>query len=210
MRGIRRHYGTAQVRKAALRLAHLVELYQEEPRTLRGLRDRAVVLLGWAGAFRRSELAGLELRDVSNVAEGITVNLRRSKTDVDGAGQLVGIPRASRRQLCPVGALGAWIVGAGILEGPLFRELASQDNLRGRMSDRCVCRIVKAAAIRLGLDPRPFGGHSLRRGFAAEAARLGIPDRDIARQTRHKSAASLHVYTSEAGIFIDNVAARLL
>jgi integrase len=164
VRGIRRTIGAAPVRKTAA-TADLVEaMLRHCPDTLAGLRDRALLALGFAGAFRRSELVALEVADLSASPDGYRVTIRRSKTDQEGDGQEIAIPRGCRIE--PVKAIEAWLAASGITAGPIFRPIAKG----GRMLDvplsgHSAAAIVKRYAKAAGLDPAVFAGHSLRSGF---------------------------------------------
>ena len=149
------------------------------PSTRRGLRDRAVVLLGFAGAFRRSELAALDCSDIAEEADGLRVTIRSSKTDREGRGVELAIPRGG---VCPVGAVALWRQAAGIETGPLFRPIDRWGRLGGAaLSAHAVGDIVKRLAEACGEDPEGFGGHSLRAGWITEAAGLGREPFAIAR-----------------------------
>ena len=149
-----------------------------------GLRDRALLLLGFAGAFRRSELVGLDLGDCASGKGGLTVTLRRSKTDQDGEGRRIGIPFGSNPQTCPIRMLEAWIEQAGITAGPLFQSVSRHGQVQaGRLSGIDVARIVKKLAVRAGLDAAKYAGHSLRAGHATSAAIAGASERSIMVQT---------------------------
>lgn len=174
-----------------------------------GLRDRALLLVGFSGAMRRSELASLDVGDVAAVPEGRLVIIRRSKTDQEGAGQEVAIPFGSDPALCPVRQLDAWVDATAIEDGPLFRRVDRHGNVGARLSGRAVAEVVKRRARAAGLDPTQFSGHSLRAGFATAAAQGGARELDIARQTRHKSLEMLRIYVRKASAFEDNAAARL-
>jgi integrase len=138
---------------------------------LSAIRDRALLLIGFAGAFRRSELVALNADDIEETAEGLRVTIRRSKTDQEGHGHVIAIPHGVIA--CPVTALKAWLEAAGIAQGPVFRPVAKGGRIRAtRLTDRSVADIVKAHAQRAGLDPKLFAGHSLRSGFLTSAAAL--------------------------------------
>jgi integrase len=177
---------------------------------LRSAQDRALLLLGFAGAFRRSELVALDVADLRDVPEGLRVFLRRSKTDQEGRGAAKGIPYGERRETCPVRAWQAWRRKAQLVDGPAFRGIDRHGNLSGRrLSDKAVARMVKRRAELAGLDPAMFSGHSLRAGHATEAARRGASERAIQDQTGHKSLTVLRGYIREGSLFVDNSAARL-
>ena len=210
-KGIRRTLGVAARRqKMPLVAGELRRMADALPESLTGLRDRALLLVGFAGAFRRSELVALDVADVSVGPDGLTVTLRRGKTDGQGVGRLVGLPHGSRPQSCPVRALRSWLDAAGVTEGAVFRGVTRHGRVLGRLSGLGVARVVKAAAHRVGLDAADIGGHSLRSGFATSAAQAGTSERLIATQTGHKSLLVLRRYIRAAGLFTENAAAGLL
>jgi integrase len=174
------------------------------------VRDRALLLVGFAGAFRRSELVSIDFGDVRIVANGLEVVLRRSKTDQEGEGRLIGIPNGSNPVTCPVRAIQAWLERAAIIDGPLFRPVGRGDNIAPtRLSSQAVALIVKRHARRAGLDPSRFAGHSLRAGFATSAALAGADALEISRQTGHKSLSMVQRYTRPATIWLMNPAHRV-
>ncbi len=210
LKGIRRSIGTAQEGKAPLLTADVRRIVACCPETLSGLRDRALVLLGFAGAFRRSELAAIDYAHLSFTQDGLVIDLCRSKTDQEAAGRKVGIPFGKEKETCPVRALRRWLAASGIPSGAVFRGV----NRHGKLSRRglhkdCVGWILKRAASRAGLKPEPLGGHSLRAGCVTQAAMNGISERDIMRQTGHKSAEMLARYIRIGEIFTRNAAAGL-
>ncbi len=175
-----------------------------------GARDRALILLGFAGAFRRSELVGLDVEDCAFGKDGLTVTLRRSKTDQDGAGRKIGIPYGSNPETCPVRTVQAWLEEAGSDAGPLFRSINRHGQVRtGRLSGIDVARIVKKLAVRAGLDPAKYAGHSLRAGHATSAAIAGASERSIMRQTGHRSVQMVRRYIRDGSLFRENSAGKL-
>jgi integrase len=210
LKGIRRSIGTAQEGKAPLLTNDIRRIVAACPETLSGLRDRALVLVGFAGAFRRSELAAMNFADLSFTKDGLVIDLRRSKTDQEAAGRKVGIPFGKDETTCPVRALRRWLAESGITAGAVFRGV----NRHGKISRRglhkdCVGWIVKRAASRASLKPELLGGHSLRAGCVTQAAMNGVSERDIMRQTGHKSAEMLARYIRIGEIFTRNAAAGL-
>jgi len=194
LKGIRNQLGVRPNKKTAMTVDILWLMVKGIPRTRSGLRDRALLLLGFAGCFRRSEIVSLMAEDVEFNTDGMTVLLRSSKTDQERAGLLKGIKYGGRSETCPVRALKAWMDVSGIRSGRLFE-----------LSDRSVARIVKRHALRIGLDPHSYGGHSLRRGFATEAARKGKSRRSIRKQGGWKEGSSvLEGYIDDGQIFEDN------
>jgi integrase len=176
-----------------------------------GSRDRALILLGFAGAFRRAELVNLDLTDLAFSRDGLTVTLRRSKTDQEGQGRKIGIPYGSNPETCPVRNLQTWLEQAGIGDnGPVFRSLNRHGQLQpGRLSPIDVARIVKKLAHRASLDATKYAGHSLRAGHATSAAIAGASERSIMNQTGHRSVQMVRRYIRESSLFRENSAGKL-
>jgi len=171
---------------------------------LRGLRDRALLLIGFASALRRSELVSLDVEDVRFSDDGAVIRVRRSKTDQEGRGRDIAIPRVRARH-CPCRTLLRWLQAAGITAGPIFRRVDRYDHLLPqRLSAQSVALIVKQRASEAGLDPREFSGHSLRAGFATSAAKGGASPSSIRAQTGHTSDAMLQRYIRNSQLFTDN------
>ena len=208
-RGIKRTHGSAPNRKAPALTPDVLAMLAALPEGLQGTRDRALILTGFAGAFRRSELVALELRDVAFGPDGVTVTLRRSKTDQEGEGHKVGLPFGSHGRSCPVLALRGWIEAADITDGRLFRSVNRHGQPGGSLSPYAVALIVKRAAERVGLDPATFAGHSLRAGFATSAARADVSERGIMEQGRWRSLTVARGYIREGSLFRDNAAAKI-
>jgi integrase len=179
------------------------------PQSLRGLRDRALLLVGFAGGFRRSELAALDLTDITDGEEGLTVLIKRSKTDQEAAGRVIGICYGSAPDTCPVRACRAWVKASGIVEGPVFRHFHNQKMGDRAISPQTVALVVKRTAERAGLDSDEFAGHRLRSGLATTAAKNGASERAIMKQTGHRSVQMVRRYIREAELFQDNASARL-
>src|SRR5579862_3014244 len=210
MKGIRRVKGTAPVQKAPALTADVLAMVNATDSQLIGIRDRALILLGFAGAFRRSELVGLDVGDCTFGKDGLTVTLRRSKTDQIGAGRKVGIPYGANPDTCPVRNVQYWTEQAGIGTGPLFRSINRHRRVQpGRLSGIDVARVVKKLAQRAGLDPAKYAGHSLRAGHATTAAIGGASARSIMNQTGHKSAQMLRRYIRDGSLFRENSAGKL-
>jgi integrase len=208
--GIRRAKGTAPNAKAPVLTADVRAMLGTLKNGLLGARDRALVLIGFAGAFRRSELVGLDVSDVEFTPEGLVVALRRSKTDQEGQGRKVGIPQGGSPETCPVRSLREWLSVSGILAGPLFRSVNRHGKLQaGRLSDRTVARVVKRCAQAAGLDPAKYAGHSLRAGLATQAAFAGASERSIMAQTGHRSLGMVRRYIRDGSLFRENAAASL-
>ena len=200
MQGIRRTFGVAQRRVRALVKDDLLELLVmvAKQKPLRAARDKAILLLGFAGAFRRSELVALTVEDMTPHAHGIELLIKRSKTDQEGEGRTVFIPLAKSEERCPVKALQRWLELAGIEAGPLFRPVNRHDTVTGNLAltPQSVALIVKAAvAGSKGLDAAKLvSGHSLRAGFVTEAATVGLQTSAIMGQTGHKSMEMVFRY----------------
>ncbi|MDQ6900089.1 MAG: site-specific integrase [Candidatus Dormibacteraeota bacterium] len=211
MKGIRRTLGRTRNAKAALSTAELQRLVATcDPGTLAGLRDRALLVLGFASSCRRSELVAFDVEDIEATDDGLRVQIARSKTDPEGHGREIGVPYGSHVETCPVRTLRAWLQAAGIERGPLFCAVDRHDNAQeGRLTDKGVARIVQRACLRAGLDATKYAGHSLRRGFATTAAKNGAPRESIKRQTGHRSDAILDRYIEAGTLFEKNAAAYL-
>jgi integrase len=208
--GVRRTLGTAQRQARPLTVADLRTMLEGLGSDRAGCRDRALLLLGFAGALRRSELVGLDVADLTEGIDGLTVRLRRSKTDQEGAGRTVGIPYGSNPATCPVRAWRAWLEVSGITEGPAFRPVDRHGHIRApRLSAPAVALVLKRHAARAGLDPDEVSGHSLRAGLATSAAAAGVPERVIAEQTGHKGTAMLRRYIRESSLFRENAASAV-
>lgn len=210
MKGIRRAKGSAPTAKAPVLVEQLRAMMTHLPPGLAGRRDRALLALGFAGAFRRSELVALDVSDLAFTGDGLEVTIRRSKTDQEGHGEKIGVPYGGNPATCPVRAVRSWLDGSGIVEGPVFRSVDRWGNLSpARLTDRAVALVVKRYAEAVGLDPALFGGHSLRAGLATQAAKAGKAERAIMRQTRHRSVAMVRRYIRDADLFSDNAAAGI-
>jgi integrase len=208
--GLRRELGVAPVRKRPVLVADMKDLLSQIPDSTLGRRDRALVLLGFTGAFRRSELVGLNVEDIEEQREGIVLHIGRSKTDQEGQGRTIGIPRGPHERTCPVRALETWRRTAGIATGPLFRSVNRHGSvLAKRLSGEAVAMVIKRYIEPLGYDPTQFAGHSLRAGLATSAAAAGKSERAIMNQTGHRSAATVRRYIRDGNLFRDNAAEGL-
>lgn len=207
LRGIRREHGVPQTQVLPILKEDLTVMLSHVPDTLKGARDKALLLLGFCGAFRRSELSALRCTDLEFSLQGLTVTLPRSKTDQYGQGRKVGIPKG-RGRICPVASVGFWLKSALIDAGYVFRSVTKGERISSeRLSDRAVAEIVKAYAERAGLDPTRYSGHSLRSGLCTSAAQNGASSWKIRAQTGHKSDAMLARYIRDGDLFSDNAAA---
>jgi len=207
--GIKRSKGTAQCAKSAAITDTVRQMLSCLPSGLLGVRDRALLLVGFAGAFRRSELVALDVADVRDVPEGLVITVRRSKTDQEGAGRLVALPYGSGLESCPVRSLRAWLVESGITAGALFPSINRHGQAGTRITAQSVALIVKRYVEAAGLDAALFAGHSLRAGLATSAAIAGVSERAIMAQTGHKSAAMVRRYIRDGNLFRENAAAKV-
>lgn len=203
MRGIRRQLGNTPNRKAPATAAAIAGMLAQLPDNLAGLRDRAMLLIGLAAALRRSELVALNVADVEIVADGAHINIGHSKTDQEGRGEIISVPRG--RVLKPIDALEAWLAAAKIQAGPIFREVDQHGHVGSKaLATRSVARIVKRAARAAGLDEKIFSGHSLRAGFVTSALEDGVDILKVMKITRHADARTLRIYDRRANGFRDH------
>jgi len=210
LQGIKRTRGTAQREAKPLLKEDLFAVLDAMGDALKDARDKALLLIGFAGGFRRSELVGLNLADIERVRQGIIIHLRRSKTDQDGAGRKIGIP-LGRSRWCPVAALEAWLLRSGITEGAVFRPVDRHGRMSNeRLSGEGVSIVIKERVAAAGMDPSGFSGHSMRSGFATSAAQAGVSTWKIRAQTRHASDAMLARYIRDGEMFTGNAAGALL
>lgn len=208
--GIQRKIGIKEEGKDTLWLNDLRQVIQAIPQnTLIGIRNRALLVLGWAGALRRSELVSLDLKDVSKTRDGLILHLNRSKTDQKGEGQDVALPFGSNPLTCPVRSLEDWLTVSGISEGPLFRRIDRHGNILGRLTPQSVRLVVRKSCEAIGMDSERYGAHSLRSGFCSTAAKAGKAEHQIMKQTRHKRSDSLQRYIKKANLFDDNAASGI-
>ncbi|HEY3229103.1 MAG TPA: tyrosine-type recombinase/integrase [Roseiflexaceae bacterium] len=208
MRGIRRAKGIVPNGKTPILTPLLRKMVEALPDDLPGLRDKALLLIGFAGAFRRSELVGLQVRDIRIGDAGLVVTLRRSKTDQEGASFTKGLPAGASETTCPKRALEVWLTTAGITAGPIFRPVDRWGHVDARaLSGLGVARAVKRALAAIELDTRDYSGHSLRAGLVTAAAMAGVSERVIMQQTGHKNVAMLRRYIREGSLFRENAAA---
>jgi len=210
MQGIRKTHGSAQRRVAPIMKDDLVAMVEGLGDGMKDLRDRALLLVGFAGAFRRSELVAINVTDIEHVPEGIIINLRRSKTDQEGKGRKVAIPFA-KGAVCPVLSLKAWLSAAEIVGGPVFRSVNRHRHLsEWALSPEAVALVVKERSTAIGLDSRNYSGHSLRAGLVTSAASADVPVWKIKEQTGHASDEMLKRYIRADRLFVGNAAGRLL
>ncbi|MEO0804048.1 MAG: site-specific integrase [Cyanobacteria bacterium J06642_2] len=212
MRGIRRDWATPPAtKKPALDedIKKMVDLI--DVTTRKGLRDRSLLLFGFAGAFRRSELVALDCQDLEKREEGFLVRIRQSKTDQEAQGQTIAIPRVPGSSYCPVAALDQWLKVSGINSDAVFRRMFRGDKVgQTRLSSQSISLVIKDLAHAAGLDPSGYAGHSLRSGFLTSAARHQANLFKMADQSRHRSLETLRQYVRDEERFVDNAAEGLL
>jgi integrase len=210
MRGIRREHGIAQRQAKPLLRDDLFDVLARVGDRPKDLRDKTLLLIGFAGGFRRSELCALDCTDVEHVRQGLIVTIRRSKTDQEGAGRRVGIP-FGRTKWCPIAALDRWLSITSIDAGPIFRRVDRHGRVSpDAISPEAVCLIVRERVAAAGFDPTGYSGHSLRAGFATSAVQAGVSTLKVRAQTGHASDAMLARYVRDGELFMDNAAGALL
>ena len=215
LRGIRRDFGRLPTKKKPAvdedirRMVDAIDTH--DPQTLRGLRDRALLLLGYAAALRRSELVALDVEDLTERPEGLEVRIARSKTDQEGHGATLAVPRVPDSPYCPVRAVLDWQVVADLTTGALLRRLHRGDRRGERLTAQSVALIIKQRAAQAGLEgAAAYSGHSLRRGFLTSAARNRASIFKMAAQSRHKSLDVLREYVDDVERFEDHAGTGLL
>lgn len=209
MRGIRRTIGTATEQVTPAMTEQIKAMVAALPDTLRGKRDRAILLFGFTTAMRHGELRAVAAEDLLFTANGVAVTIRRGKTDQEQRGRQVGVPYGSNPETCAVTAMRDWMAAAGITKGPVFRTIRQADTISPHaMSERSMSNVVKEAAARAGLEGR-FSSLSLRSGFATSAIMAGEDPANVMRQTGHKHFASLQQYIRYVDVFRHNPARNL-
>jgi integrase len=209
LRGVRRVKGLAQRQVSPLLKADVLSMVEHLQGT-KGTRDRALILLGFAAALRRSELAALAFTDLEFVREGLVVHLRRSKTDQSGEGRKIGVPWG-RTSTCPVKAIEKWLEVSKIVSGPVFRAINRGGGIgQSQLSPQSVALILKEYAKAVGLNPDNISGHSLRSGLVTSAIQAGVAVHKIQQRTGHRSVEMLARYIRDAGLFDSNASGAIL
>ena len=200
--GIKRTIGSNQKGKKPLLINDLKLLIKaidkSKEKNIRKIRDKALVLIGFSGGFRRSELVDIEYEDIEFVEEGVKIFVKRSKTDQSGEGMTKAIPYFDNINFCPVKALNKWVVESELMDGRIFN-----------ISDKSVALIIKKYANYAGLDAHRYAGHSLRSGFATSTAESGAEERNIMVMTGHKSTEMVRRYIKEANLFKNNALSKI-
>jgi len=210
LKGARRTLGIAQKCKDPLLLNDICRLLAACPTNLLGLRDRALILIGFAGAFRRSELCAMTVSDLCFSASGLVINLPRSKADQEQAGEKVAIVFGEHKDTSPIRALRQWLKAVKVKEGAVFRGVDRHNHVAVTGLHRdSIAAIFKTAAARAGMNATNIAGHSVRAGMATQAALNGSSERAIARTTRHRSRRVLRRYIRPGEMFRENASAAL-
>lgn len=210
LRGILREHGEEQNHASPTLLKHICKMIEVMPDNLKGARDKALLLLGFAGAFRRSELVALDIEDLALSDEGLIIKIKRSKTDQTERGRKVAIHYGTNSKTCPIKALSDWLEISAITSGALFRPIDQWGyQSPARLTDQSVRLILKESLKRAGISERGFSGHSLRAGFATVAAMNGASEREIQKTTGHVSLEVLRRYIRDGEIFRENASRKL-
>ena len=214
LKSIIRKIGSYQKGKSPIILEDLHKIIREIDKNrsnLRKIRDKSIILLGFSGGFRRSEIVSLNIENVEFVNEGMKIFLQKSKTDQFGQGFLKGIPYFNDQSICSVKSIIKWINILNKKKGPLFRKISKSEKiLDNRLTDQTVALILKKYIEKAGLNSSNFSGHSLRVGFATVAASFGADERSIMNMTGHKSATMVRRYIREANLFKNNALNKII
>ena len=207
--GIKRRKGSVQKGKKPLLINDLKQVIDvinkaNEP-DIKKLRNKAILLIGFSGGFRRNEIVSLDLEDIEFVFEGLKITVIRSKTDQYGEGMTKGIPHFENSFYCPVTNLKRWLNTSKIKNGPIFVKFSKGSKItKKRLTDQSIALIIKDYLIKAGIDSKNYSGHSLRSGFATSAAEAGAEERSIMAMTGHKSTEMVRRYIKEANLFKNN------
>ena len=207
--GIKRVKGSYQKGKKPILINHLKSIInvidEQKIDEIKKAREKALLLVGFAGGFRRTELISIDHEDLEFVTEGVKIIIKRSKTDQFGEGMTKGLPYFSNQKYCPVNNLKKWLELSNIKSGPIFRRFAKGSILTNyRLTDQSVVLIIKIYLNLAGIENKNYSGHSLRSGFATVAAESGADERSIMTMTGHKTTQMVRRYIREANIFKNN------
>jgi len=209
--GIKRKKGSYQKGKKPILINHLklmieaIDKDTSDETGIRKLRDKTIILLGFAGGFRRIELISIDFEDLEFVSEGVKIFIRKSKTDQFGEGMIKGLPYFTNQQYCPVWHLKKWLEISEIKSGPIFRRFFKGLNLgKNRLTDQSVALFLKKYLSNAGIENQNYSGHSLRSGFATVSAEAGADERSIMAMTGHKTTQMVRRYIKEANLFKNN------
>ena len=207
--GIRRIKGSIQKGKKPLLINHLKSIinviHEQKIGEIKKLRDKSIILVGFSGGFRRTELISIDYEDLEFVPEGLKIIIKKSKTDQFGEGMTKGIPYFNNEKYCPVINIKKWLEISRIQTGPIFRRFSKGSTLTNkRLTDQSVVLLMKQYLDLAGIENKNFAGHSLRSGFATVAAETGADERSIMAMTGHKTTQMVRRYIKEANIFKNN------
>ncbi len=207
--GIKRKKGSVQIGKKPILINHLKQIInvidEQKVEKIKKLRNKTLILLGFGGGFRRSELISIDKEDLDFVDEGVKITLRRSKTDQFGEGLIKGLPYFINEKYCPVTNLKNWLILSKIKTGPIFRRFKKGTIITDhRLTDQSVVLIIKDCLKIAGIENQNFSGHSLRSGFATVAAASGADERSIMAMTGHKNTQMVRRYIKDANLFKNN------
>ena len=207
--GIRRVKGSIQKGKKPLLISHLKSIIntidEQKYEEIKKLRDKTIILIGFGGGFRRSELISIDYEDLEFVAEGLKITIKKSKTDQFGEGMVKGLPYFEDKKYCPVSNLKKWLQISKIKTGSIFRRFNKGSSLSDkRLTDQSVVLLMKNYLKIAGIENQNFAGHSLRSGFATVAADSGADERSIMAMTGHKTTQMERRYIKDANIFKNN------
>ena len=209
--GIKRKKGSYQKGKKPILINHLklmieaIDKDTSDETGIRKLRDKTIILLGFAGGFRRIELISIDFEDLEFVSEGVKIFIRKSKTDQFGEGMIKGLPYFTSQKYCPVWHLKKWLEISEIKSGPIFRRFSKGLNLgKNRLTDQSVALFLKKHLLNAGIENQNYSGHSLRSGFATVTAESGADERSIMAMTGHKTTQMVRRYIKEANLFKNN------
>jgi len=210
MKGAARLYGAPQRGVEPFLPADLRQVIEESGNSTIDVRNKALLALGFAGGFRRSELVGLNCEDIVEKPEGLIITIRKSKTDQEGNGRIVGIP-FGRGRICPASLTLDWVSKLKEQQGPLCRSILKGGVIqRQRLSGEAVAKIVKSAIHSIGLNAENYSGHSLRAGFVTSAIQSGAPSYLVRKQTGHASDATMARYVRLGNLFNENAMTWIL
>ena len=207
--GIKRKIGSFQQGKKPILINQLKSIINvidnEKTKEIKKIRDKTLILIGFGGGFRRSELVSIDYNDVELVPEGVKIVIRRSKTDQFGEGMIKGLPYFSNQNYCPVLHLKKWLELSNIKSGPIFRRFSKSFKLsKNRLTGQSVALLLKNYLDIAGIENKNYSGHSLRSGFATASAESGADERSIMAMTGHKTTQMVRRYIKEANLFKNN------
>ena len=207
--GIRRVKGSIQKGKKPILINHLKSLInvinEQKIDEIKKFRDKSIILVGFGGGFRRTELISIDHEDLEFVPEGLKITIKKSKTDQLGEGMIKALPYFTNENYCPIVNLKNWLEMSKIKSGPIFRRFCKGSSLTNkRLSDQSVVLIIKKYLNLAGIENKNFAGHSLRSGFATVAAESGADERSIMAMTGHKTTQMVRRYIREANLFKNN------